>query len=50
LREPSQAEEAKLQPKVGLKQLLEVFLVCSLPGPDFEITHPTGFPRYISFE
>eukprot|EP00253_Pinus_taeda_P025630 PITA_25630 len=31
-------DEAKPQPKVGLKQLLEVFLVYSLPGSDFEIT------------
>ena len=38
MREPSQVGEAKPHPKVGLKQLLEVFLVCSLPGLDFEIT------------
>jgi len=42
LREPSQVGEAKPQPKVGLKQLLEVFLDCNLPGPNFKITR--GYP------
>ena len=38
LREPSQVGEAKPQPKVGLKQLLKVYLINSLSGVDFEIT------------
>jgi len=38
VREPSQVEEAKPQPKVGLKQLLKVYLISNLSGLGFVIT------------
>lgn len=38
MREPSQVGEAKPQPKVGLKQLLKVFLINNLSGEGFVIT------------
>jgi len=46
VREPSQVGEAKPQPKVGLKQLLMVFLVSRISGKCFVITE-SSLDEYI---